>query len=89
MREQTAKVKATRARVAAERAARGWRVHASATNFLWARPPRDAAAVFQTLREQNILVRYFPGPATGDHLRITIGTDPQMDAFLAALAVSA
>jgi histidinol-phosphate/aromatic aminotransferase/cobyric acid decarboxylase-like protein len=39
----------------------------------------------QTLRERNVLVRYFPGPATGDHLRITIGTDVQMDTFLAAL----
>jgi histidinol-phosphate aminotransferase len=85
MREQTAKVMATRARIAGALTGRGWRVHDSSTNFLWARPPGDAAAVFQTLRERNVLVRYFPGPATGDHLRITIGTDVQMDTFLAAL----
>jgi len=31
-------------------------------------------------------VRYFPGPRTGDRLRITIGTDAEMDEFLAAVA---
>jgi len=30
-------------------------------------------------------VRYFPGPETGDYLRITIGTEAQTDALLAAL----
>ena len=30
-------------------------------------------------------MRYFPGPLTGDRLRITIGTDEQMATLLAAL----
>ena len=44
-----------------------------------------AAEVFAALRARNIIVRYFPGPLTGAYLRVTIGTDPEMDQFLAAL----
>ena len=35
---------------------------------------------------RHIYVRYFPGPRTGDRLRITIGTDAEMDTFLSAVA---
>ncbi|HMP96993.1 MAG TPA: histidinol-phosphate transaminase [Kiritimatiellia bacterium] len=87
MRANVARIIATRERIAGALTRRGYVVHPSATNFLWVRPPagQPAAGVFARLRERNILIRYFPGPATGDHLRITIGTDEQMDAFLAAL----
>jgi histidinol-phosphate aminotransferase len=34
------------------------------------------------LRDAGIYVRHFPSPRTGDYLRITIGTDEQVDAFL-------
>ena len=34
----------------------------------------------------NIFVRYFKGPRTGDRLRLTIGTDTEMDALLKALS---
>ena len=47
---------------------------------------RPAAELFEALRAQNIFVRYFKGPRTGDRLRITIGTDAEMDTLLAALA---
>lgn len=77
---------ATRERTATELRRRGWEIPVSATNFLFAKPThRPAAELFQQLREEKIFVRYFPGPRTGAHLRITIGTDPQMDALLAAL----
>lgn len=80
------KIIATRARLAAALAARGWHVLPTATNFLFARPPGgDAKRIFDHLRARRILVRHFPGPRTGEYLRITIGTDAQMDALLAAL----
>ena len=87
MRANVAKVRKTRTRVARELARRGWDVPASESNFLFARPAhRPAAELFEALRQRNIFVRYFPGPRTGDRLRITIGTDADMDTLLAALA---
>jgi len=38
--------------------------------------------LFESLRARKILVRHFPGELTGDHLRVTIGSDEEMDAFL-------
>ena len=87
MRANVAKVRKTRTRVARELARRGWDVPSSESNFLFARPAhRPAAELFESLRQRNIFVRYFPGPRTGDRLRITIGTDADMDILLAALA---
>ena len=87
MRANVAKVRKTRTRVARELARRGWDVPSSESNFLFARPAhRPAAELFEALRQRNIFVRYFPGPRTGDRLRITIGTDADMDTLLAALA---
>lgn len=87
MRENAGKIVATRERVAAELQKRGFRVAPSASNFLFVEPPagRSAARLFADLREKKILVRYFPGERTGTYLRVSIGTDAQMDAFFAAI----
>jgi Histidinol-phosphate/aromatic aminotransferase and cobyric acid decarboxylase len=79
-----AKIIATRDRVACALRAFGWQCADSATNFLWCSPPPPLAAaeIEKYLRAKNIIVRYFPGPTTGAHLRITIGTDSDMDAML-------
>ena len=87
MRANVAKVRKTRARVAKALARRGWDVPASSSNFLFARPAhRPAREIFEALRAEHIYVRHFPGPRTGDRLRITIGTEAEMDEFLAAVA---
>ena len=87
MRANVAKVRKTRARVAKALAKRGWDILPSDSNFLFARPAhRPAAEIFAALRDRHIYVRYFPGPRTGDRLRITIGTDTEMDTFLSAVA---
>ena len=87
MRKNAAKVKKTRTRVAKELARRGWDVLPSESNFLFARPAhRPAAELFDALRRMNIFVRYFKGARTGDRLRITIGTDAEMDVLLKALS---
>ena len=87
MQANAKKIVATRERVAAELEKRGFRVVPSASNFLFVEPPTDrsAARLFADLREQKILVRYFPGGRTGAYLRVSIGTDAEMDAFLAAI----
>ena len=52
----------------------GFKVIESQTNFLFASPPDgDGERYFRALREQGIIVRYFPGPDTGKWVRITIG----------------
>ena len=87
MQANAKKIVATRERVAAELQQRGFRVVPSASNFLFVEPPagQPAARLFADLREKKILVRYFPGGRTGAYLRVSIGTDAQMDAFLAAI----
>ena len=86
MRENVRKIRATRERLTGELRRRGWRVCDSQTNFLFARPPGgDAKKVFEALKAAKIYVRYFPGPATGEYLRITVGTDGQTDRLLEML----
>ncbi len=87
MRANCAKIIATRERISTALKIRGYTVYTSATNFLWVRPPagQPAEAVFRHLREHKVLIRYFPGEKTGDCIRVTVGTDEQMDVFLAAL----
>lgn len=84
------KVIATRERTAAALAALGFRVLPSQANFLCIRPPEDSGlggnALFLALRERGILARYFNLPRIRDYLRVSIGTDGDMDAFLAACA---
>lgn len=65
---------------------RGWTVLDSATNFVFARPPRrPAAEILDGLRQRRVLIRHFTAPRTRDWLRITIGTPAQMQRFFAAL----
>jgi len=85
-RAQVEAIKRTRDRTRTALIQRGFHVYPSETNFLWTKPPsRSAAEWFSLLREQRILVRYFRGERTGDHLRITVGTDAQMYRLLAAV----
>ena len=46
-------------------------------------PPSPRA--LQALREDGILVRHFSHPRLENYLRITVGTDEQMDRLIAAL----
>jgi histidinol-phosphate aminotransferase len=63
----------------------GWEVLPSAANFVFARPPEVASKVFAHLRKKKVLVRHFPGKKTGSWLRITVGTDKEIDFLLRAL----
>ncbi len=73
----------TRKRVEQALLALDFDVIESKANFLFAAPRRvTAKALFEALREQNILVRYFDKPRISDYLRISIGTNEEMDGFL-------
>ncbi len=66
----------------------GFNVLPSKANFLFATNRFvKAKHIFARLREMNIFVRYFDMPKTENYLRITIGTDKQMQKFLEALEV--
>ena len=82
-----AKVVATRERLVAEMTQLGFDVLPSAANFIFARHPgHDGAALAAALRERSIIVRHFRQPERiSPFLRITVGTDAQCDALLAAL----
>ena len=76
---------ATRERLGRELTALGFAVLPSRTNFILARPPRFAAKSWlEKLRAKKILVRWFKYPSVRDYLRITIGTDTEVDALLRA-----
>lgn len=66
---------------------RGFDVLPSAANFLFARHERMAGGeLAAALRRHGVIVRHFSRPERiGDWLRITIGTDEQNTALLAAL----
>ncbi|MBU6399449.1 MAG: aminotransferase class I/II-fold pyridoxal phosphate-dependent enzyme [Verrucomicrobia bacterium] len=80
------RIRATRERLSRELAALGFRVYPSQTNFVLARPPEwPAGAWLEKLRGRKILVRWFDLPGVRDCLRITIGTDGEIDALLEAV----
>ena len=50
------------------------------------RDANKAKEIYQELRERKILIRYFEQPRLDDCLRITVGTDEEIDALLDNLA---
>jgi histidinol-phosphate aminotransferase len=85
----TAKIIATRERTANILRERGFEALPSAANFIFVRYPEiKGAELFAALRERGILARHFNKPRIADFLRVTIGTDKDMDAFLAAISDS-
>lgn len=64
----------------------GMTVLPSKTNFLFAKPNAlPGRDVFTALHARGILVRRWDDPLISDWLRISIGTDEEMDALLTAL----
>lgn len=82
------RVVATRARVVEALTARGWATRPTEANFFWMDcvGRGGGAQVYSQLREAGVLVRYFDRPGLDGGVRVTVGTDEQMDCFLDALA---
>lgn len=81
--DMRAKIITTRNRVATTLTQQGFEVLPSASNFLFLRyPGKSGEEIFLQLRKAGILVRHFAKPAIQDYLRVTVGTDEEMDAFL-------
>ena len=80
------KIIATRERVKEEYQKRGFLFGDSQSNFLFVtHPDVHAQKLFEALKEEHIYVRYFNKPRIDNYLRITIGTDEEMDVLLDVL----
>ena len=80
------KVVATRERSKAELKALGFEFKDSKTNFIFVKHESVMAEdIFNALKERDIFVRYFKKPRIDNYLRISIGTDEEMDKLFTAL----
>jgi histidinol-phosphate aminotransferase len=81
-----ARIRATRTAFVASLAQLGYTVIPSQANFVFAAPPdRDGKRIYEALFARRILVRYFADPLLAHGMRITIGTDAEMEETLMAL----
>ncbi len=77
---------ATRERTKKELKALGFTFADSQTNFIFAAHEScPARELFAALRKESIIVRYFDKPRIDNFLRITIGTDEEMDVLVTFL----
>lgn len=84
--EITAKIIATRNETTVALEQLGFTVLPSQANFVFARHETVSAEfLYNALKQQGILVRYFNKPGIDNYLRITIGTDEQMERLVVAL----
>jgi histidinol-phosphate aminotransferase len=81
-----AKVLATRGRLTAGLRSLGFEVVDSQANFVWCtHPSKSAKTLYENLKAQGVLVRYMNYSGWGDGLRISVGTDEQIEALLGLL----
>jgi len=81
------KIIRTRERLTARLMDKGFKVIPSQANFIFISHPRcPSEVIFRQLREKSILVRYFNKSKIDNFLRVTIGTDVEMDIFLEAIS---
>ena len=88
MQRNVARIVATRARLSEGLRALGYEVLPSAANFVLARRRgEDQAPVQAALRARGVLVRHFPTARLADALRISVGTDAEIERLLDDLRV--
>lgn len=81
-----ARIIATRERVKGELSELGFTFGDSQSNFLFITHEKVAAReLFEALKIKRIYVRYFNKPRIDNYLRVTIGTEEEMDALIAFL----
>lgn len=86
LRENVAKVIKTRERMTNALRTLGFSVIDSHANFVWCTHPKLASkSIYEELKRRGILVRYMNYAAWMDGLRISVGTDEQIDALMFVL----
>ncbi|WP_010240642.1 histidinol-phosphate transaminase [Clostridium arbusti] len=82
----TSKIMDTREMVVSKLKEIGFEVVPSKANFIFASHPKiNGEKLFFTLRENGLLVRYFNKPRINNYLRITIGSEEEMNIFVEKL----
>jgi histidinol-phosphate aminotransferase len=80
------KIKETRENAKKRLTELGFTFPDSSANFIFAAHSTvKAKYIFEELKKRNIFVRYFEKPRIDNYLRITIGTDEQMERLYEAL----
>jgi histidinol-phosphate aminotransferase len=83
LKETSAKIIHTREWFSKELEQLGYLVYPSESNFVFATHPNvSAKEMFEALKKEGIFIRYFNLPRIDNHLRITIGTDEQMQLLI-------
>jgi histidinol-phosphate aminotransferase len=92
MQQNVTKIRATRARLTKALREMQWNVVESQANFLWCtHESRQHRKIYEALKARKILVRYMNFPVAEeqggvrDGLRMTIGTDAEIDTLLSAM----
>lgn len=84
--ETTERIIRTRTWVQKELNELGFIFPESSTNFIFAKhPDYSGTDLFEALRNENIYVRHWNDPAIKEYLRISVGTDEEMETFLKVL----
>lgn len=84
--ETVAKIIRTREQAKRRLEKLGFHVLDSSANFLFVTHPKyPARELYEALKKEEIYVRYFDAPRIDQYLRITVGTDEQMEALYAFL----
>ncbi len=86
MRTSRARILATRQRLSDALLRLGFTLTPSEANFVWAQRPEPLRPLFDELKRRGILVRYMVYEGFGEGLRITVGTDEEIDRLLDELA---
>src|SRR5579885_3045196 len=86
LRETAAKVVATRGRLTEALRRLGFDVCPSQANFVWCRrADRPVKPIYDELKRRHSLVRYMNYEGHGDGLRVSVGTDAEIDRLLEEL----
>jgi histidinol-phosphate aminotransferase len=89
LRQTREKILATRRRLTEGMRQLGFITVDSQANFTWnVHPEQPANPLYEQLKRNRILVRYMDYPEWGDGLRISVGTDAEIDACLEQLGSS-
>ena len=82
--ECTEKILATREMTAKALEELGFEVLPSQTNFRFVLPPVNALTYFEELKKRHIFTRYFKDERISKYVRVSIGTEEEMQEFLSA-----
>jgi histidinol-phosphate aminotransferase len=84
--ETRGKIMSTRERITANLQNLGFNIIPSKANFIFISHENvPAEHIFKRLKEEGVLVRYFKKPGIDNYLRVSIGTDAEMDAMIEKL----